>query len=437
MDLAYARVSSLDQDPTIQLHDLEQAGCWPIVSEKVSGIAAKRPVRDQALDQLKAGDTLTVWKLDRLGRSMVEVVSIVEELERRKIRFRVLTQPIDTTSATGKLQLQLLASFAEYERQMIRERTLAGRARRQREGLHPGGVALYGFDKDHETILEHEASLVRYVAEYVLLNVPMNQIVDVLNWRGMRTRTGRRWTVKTLVRILRNPYVVPILGQDQFDALARIFGQPDRQRLGRPAEHLLSGILSCSRCGQPLYLIQTSQRDGSKRLVYACRKAGMGGRFVGCGSTRIAAGRVDAWAEEMFIASIVSEDFAQALGRRQAELLAADVSAEDLDDWRAEIADLEQVQGTRYYSDKMSQRHQELNRMVDQATVQLMARPDLQEMINLPRSEAQLRNAWERWTTATRRTWLRRLVERIEVKSATAQGRASVVEERLVPIWKM
>jgi hypothetical protein len=74
---------------------------------------------------------------------------------------------------------------------------------------------------------------------------------------------------------------------------------------------------------------------------------------------------------------------------------------------------------------------------VDQATVQLMARPDLQEMINLPRSEAQLRNAWERWTTATRRTWLRRLVERIEVKPATAQGRASVVEERLVPIWKM
>jgi DNA invertase Pin-like site-specific DNA recombinase len=75
MDLGLARVSSLDQDPTIQLHDLEQAGCWPIISEKVSGVAAKRPVRDEALAQLKTGDTLTCWKLDRLGRSMAEVVS--------------------------------------------------------------------------------------------------------------------------------------------------------------------------------------------------------------------------------------------------------------------------------------------------------------------------------------------------------------------------
>jgi DNA invertase Pin-like site-specific DNA recombinase len=277
-DIGLARVSSLDQDHTIQLHDLEAAGCWPIFEEKVSGVSAKRPVRDQALTQLKAGDTLTVWKLDRLGRSMVEVVQIVEELERRQIRFRVLTQPIDTTSPTGKLQLQLLAAFAEYERQMIRERTLAGRARRQREGLHPGGVALYGFAKDHETVLEAEAVLVRYVAEYTILGAPMNQVVDVLNWRGYRTRAGKLWTVKTWKRILANPYVVPILGQETYDKLARIFGQPDRQRLGRPAVGLMSGILSCARCEQPMYLVHTQQRDGSKRDVYVCRKAGSGGR---------------------------------------------------------------------------------------------------------------------------------------------------------------
>ena len=221
MDLGLARVSSLDQDHTIQLHDLEQAGCWPIYEEKVSGVAAKRPIRDEALAQLRRGDTLSVWKLDRLGRSMVEVVSIVQGLEDRGIRFRVITQPIDTSSAAGRLQLQLLAAFAEFERQMIRERTLAGRARRAREGLHPGGPALYGFGPDHVQILDQEAALVRYVAEYAALGAPMNQIVDVVNWKGHRTRKGHLWTVKTWRRILANPYVVPILGPDLFRDLAR------------------------------------------------------------------------------------------------------------------------------------------------------------------------------------------------------------------------
>jgi DNA invertase Pin-like site-specific DNA recombinase len=434
MDLGLARVSSLDQDPTIQLHDLEQAGCWPIISEKVSGVAAKRPVRDEALAQLKTGDTLTCWKLDRLGRSMAEVVSIVQDLQRRGVRFRCLTQHIDTSSATGMLQLQLLAAFAEFERQMIRERTLAGRARRAREGLHPGGPALYGFAKDHETIIEHEAALVRYVAGYVLQGAPMNQVVDVLNWRGLRTREGRVWTVKTWRRILSNPFSIPILDQETFDALAKIFNQPDRQRLGRPAVGLMSGILSCSRCDQPLYLVHTQQRDGTKRDVYICRKAGAGGRFTGCGSNVIGAARVDAWIEEAFVASIVSEEFSEALSRRQAELLAAgDVTAADLDAWRAELDDLDQVQGTRFYSDAMKRRHDELRKMVDQATSRLMAQPDLQALIDLPRSEGQLRERWSSWSTTTRRAWIKRLVSTVVVHPATAKGRASVIEDRLDP----
>jgi hypothetical protein len=287
------------------------------------------------------------------------------------------------------------------------------------------------------TVIEHEAALLRYVAEYTLAGAPMNQTVDVINWRDLRTRAGKLWTVKTLRRILGNPYVVPVLGEETFQALSRIFGQPDRQRLGRPAVHLLSGILSCSRCGQPLYLVHTRQRDGSMRDVYVCRKAGAGGRFTGCGSMVIGAARVDAWAEEMFVAAVVSEGFAAALNRRQAELLATDVTAADLDAWRAEADELEQVMPTRFAPPNAKERHAELRRLVDQATTQLLAQPDLQALIDLPRSEDALQARWAAWSTADRRVWLRRLVERIEVQPATSRSRASSVEERLNPIFKM
>jgi hypothetical protein len=335
------------------------------------------------------------------------------------------------------MQLTLLAAFAEFERSLIVERTLAGRQRRVDEGKHPGGPALFGFEADHETIIEIEAELIREGAHRTLDGEPMNQIIDDWNTRGLRTRAGSRWQVKTLRRILGNPYVVPILGQDTYDKLARLFGQPGRQRLGRPAEHLLSGILTCSRCEQPLYLIKTQQRDGTKRKVYTCRKTGAGGRFSGCGSMTIAAARVDAWAEEAFIAAIVSTEFSEALSRRQAELLAGEVTAAELDEWRQEMADIETVLPTRFGTPDLKRRHDELRRMVDQATVQLLAQPDLQALVDLPRSETQLRERWASWSIAERRTWLRRLVERIEVKPATSRSRASSVEDRLDPRWKL
>jgi DNA invertase Pin-like site-specific DNA recombinase len=439
MDVGYARVSSLDQDPQLQINALERAGCWPIYVEHVSGVAAKRPVRDETLAQLQRGSTLTVWKLDRIGRSMTEVVGTIENLVQRGVRFRVLTQNIDTadTSATGKMQLQLLAMFAEFERTLLLERTAAGRQRRKDEGLHPGGPALFGFEADHVTVVEPEAALIRDAAQRVLAGEPMNQIIDQWNAQGLRTRAGKPWTVKTVRRILGNPYVVPVLGQDNYDRLRRIFAGPDRQRLGRPAVALLSGILTCARCGQPLYLVRTQQRDGSRRRVYACRKQGMGGRFIGCGSITVAADRADDWAEDAFAVAVAGPEFAQALDQRQAELLAGDATAQDLDAWRVEAQELDQVQGTRFYTDAMKRRHSELRRMVEQATAQLLAAPDLAEMMSLPRTEEELRRAWDGWTIAQRRTWLRRVLERIEVQPATSRSRASSVEDRLLPVWKL
>src|SRR4029453_1357355 len=151
----------------------------------------------------------------------------------------------------------------------------------------------------------------------------------------------------------------------------------------------------------------------------------------------VAVGLADDQARGMFISAIVSPVWAGALAQRQAELLAEDATAEDLDNWRAELEDLDQGQGTRFYTDTVAARHQELRRMTDQATARLMAQPDLQALVDLPRSEEQLRARWSSWSITERRSWLRRLVERIEVKPATSRSRASNVEDRLEPRWLM
>jgi DNA invertase Pin-like site-specific DNA recombinase len=109
VDIGYARVSTDDQELKLQLVALERAGCWPIRKETASGVAKKRPVRDEVLKELQRGDTLTVWKLDRLGRSVVDLKTIITDLEQRGVKFRSLTEHIDTSTAQGWLFFQLLA----------------------------------------------------------------------------------------------------------------------------------------------------------------------------------------------------------------------------------------------------------------------------------------------------------------------------------------
>ena len=121
-----------------QLDALEAAGCARVFSETASGARSQRPQLERLFDQLREGDTLVVWRLDRLGRSLRHLVTLVEELEARGVGFRALDQEIDTTTASGRLQIHLFAALAEFERELGRERTNAGlqaaRARGRRGG---------------------------------------------------------------------------------------------------------------------------------------------------------------------------------------------------------------------------------------------------------------------------------------------------------------
>ena len=124
--IGYARVSTGDQELNLQRDALHQAGCQVIYEEKASGKTAERPELVQCLKALRQGDTLAVWRLDRLGRSLKDLVEIVSDLEKRNIGFMSITEKIETSSAAGKLIFHVFASLAEFERSLIRERTMAG-----------------------------------------------------------------------------------------------------------------------------------------------------------------------------------------------------------------------------------------------------------------------------------------------------------------------
>jgi DNA invertase Pin-like site-specific DNA recombinase len=136
--LGYARVSTTDQQPHLQVDALQRAGCYRVFVEAASGARADRPTLEQLLDQLRPGDTLVVWKLDRLGRSLRHLVDTITSLAERGIGFRSLQEAIDTTTAGGKLVFHVFAALAEFERDLIRERTSAGLAAARARGRHGG-----------------------------------------------------------------------------------------------------------------------------------------------------------------------------------------------------------------------------------------------------------------------------------------------------------
>ncbi len=140
MLVGYARVSTQDQTLDLQRDALEGAGCERVFTDTISGARAERPGLDDVLSFLRPGDTLVVWRLDRLGRSLQHLLETVGRLQERGIGFRSITESIDTTSSGGKLIFHVFGALAEFERELIRERTQAGLAAacaRGRKGGRP------------------------------------------------------------------------------------------------------------------------------------------------------------------------------------------------------------------------------------------------------------------------------------------------------------
>jgi DNA invertase Pin-like site-specific DNA recombinase len=138
--VGYARTSTIDQKAGLeaQLRHLRKAGCVKIFQEEISSVATKRPELERALDYVREGDTLIVTKLDRLARSVANLVSITEALKDRRVALRILSINLDTGTPTGKLMLNLLGSIAEFERELMLERQREGIAKAKAEGKYKG-----------------------------------------------------------------------------------------------------------------------------------------------------------------------------------------------------------------------------------------------------------------------------------------------------------
>jgi len=138
MKIGYCRVSTDDQNPDLQLAALKRAGCKRIFTDKATGAHVKRSQLAKCLASLQAGDMLVVWKLDRLGRSLRDLITLLDDLKARGVAFRSLTEAIDTATATGRAMWQMVGILAELERSLIQERTKAGRAAAKARGVKMG-----------------------------------------------------------------------------------------------------------------------------------------------------------------------------------------------------------------------------------------------------------------------------------------------------------
>ncbi len=141
MRIGYARVSTYDQNPELQLDALKKSSCKKIFTDKISGVSQARPQLDRLIDNLREGDTVVVWRLDRLGRSIKDLIEWMDYFQENKIGFVSLQESINTTTPTGKLIFHIMAALAEFERNLIRERTMAGlraaKARGRKGGRPP------------------------------------------------------------------------------------------------------------------------------------------------------------------------------------------------------------------------------------------------------------------------------------------------------------
>ena len=143
MLIGYARVSTADQAPELQLDGLRAAGCERIYTDRASGAKTKRPELDRVMEGLRPGDTLVVWALDRLGRNLHHLIALAAELERREVELRSLREGLDTSTAAGRLAYQIFGAMAEFERSRNSERSKAAAAAAIARGRHWGKRSVF------------------------------------------------------------------------------------------------------------------------------------------------------------------------------------------------------------------------------------------------------------------------------------------------------
>ncbi len=269
---------------------------FKIYRDTESGTHMNRPGLEEMLYDAsnKAFDVLLVFRVDRLSRKVRELALMVDELTKYHIALKSITEPFDTANAAGKMMLQMLGVFAEFEHATIVERTKVGMEKKAKGGDFVGGYVPFGYRLEPEkglVVREEEALLVRKIFQMYALGLEGTQtVVNKLNASGIRKRSGQKWEKHGLLQILRNPLYVgklrwreciydgkhdPIISEDIFKKAQEILKERATEVNGRQwhngEERLLSGVIMCGKCGTHMVGVSTQKKD-RKFPYYLCNK---------------------------------------------------------------------------------------------------------------------------------------------------------------------
>jgi DNA invertase Pin-like site-specific DNA recombinase len=426
MELGYARVSRVEQNLDLQLDALRKAGCKePIYTDKLSGARDDRPQLELVLNRLSRGDTLIVWKLDRLGRSLPHLVEIINDLRARKIGFKSITESgIDTTSDMGELVFLIFAWLAQFERNIIIERTVAGRQAARARGKFVGAPRLYGFLPDRSDVVTHEAQLLLEVTERLLGGETAGSIVRDLNARKVPTTNGKHWRSNSLRQVMANPNIAPIIGQDESDRLQRLFADPARKRQGPPAKHLLSGIVRC-QCATPMYV---KTRAGGKPR-YACHSNVAVGN---CGKVWVAAHLLEEHVTKEVIRWLSGPGLAVVRNRlmqldRDLTLTAQQMHADEI-----ELETLAKLKGQgRFTTPEWLALRDPIEERIRAARDLLAKEPAVLALTGIPGTRKALEAAWQDWDMERKRSILKAAIAELKVYPTASRGPVPFDEDRV------
>ncbi len=261
-----------------------------------TGTNMKRPGLEEVLHDAEAGsfDALYVFRVDRLSRNVRQLSQMVEDLTRWNVVLKSITEPFDTSNAAGKMMLQMLGVFAEFEHETIVERTKVGMERKAKGGAFVGGVVPYGYALEPEkglAVNESEAAIVRKMFKlYVAGRLGSSAITRELNTSGFRKRSGRPWDKRVVLHILRNPVYTgkirwrgvvyegahaAIISEDVFAKAQEIVQARSAEVVGRRFTngngYALSGIIKCGHCKSRM-LGKSFEKNGTRRRYYVCAK---------------------------------------------------------------------------------------------------------------------------------------------------------------------